>query len=99
MLLRVAGIGLPGILDFLNGRFFLKGYKNSGKMAVGHRHADALGGDGREEVAGTISVSVSVPQIFSGSRSLFSSSPPMNGMTLSTISGQVSKFLPAPEMA
>ena len=38
-------------------------------------------------------------QIFSGSFSLFSSSPPMNGMTLSTISGQLLKVLPAPEMA
>ena len=40
-----------------------------------------------------------VPQTFSGSFSLFSSSPPMNGITLSTISGQSLKVLPAPEMA
>ena len=39
------------------------------------------------------------PQTFSGSRSDFSSSPGMNGMTLSTISGQVSNVLPAPEIA
>ncbi len=36
------------------------------------------------------------PQIFIGSCSDFSSSPLMNGMTLSTISGQVSKVFPAP---
>ena len=50
-------------------------------------------------VAGTILPSTMRPQIFSGSCSLFSSSPLMNGMTLSTISGQVAKVLPAPEIA
>src|SRR5690242_16603781 len=39
------------------------------------------------------------PQIFIGSFSLFSSSPPMNGITLSTISSQVRSVLPAPETA
>ncbi len=39
------------------------------------------------------------PHTFSGSFSLFSSSPPMKGITLSTISGQSWKVLPAPEMA
>ena len=39
------------------------------------------------------------PQSFKGSCSLFSSSPPMYGMTLSRISGKVSKVLPAPEIA
>ena len=39
------------------------------------------------------------PHTFIGSISLFSSSPPMKGMTLSTISGQSLKVLPAPEMA
>ena len=43
--------------------------------------------------------SFTFPQSFKGSRSDFSSSPPMYGMTLSTISGHVSKFLPAPDMA
>ena len=41
----------------------------------------------------------SVPQIFMGSCSLFSSSPLMNGMRLSTISGQLSKVFPAPLIA
>ena len=39
------------------------------------------------------------PQILSGSLSLYSSSPLMNGITLSSISGQLSKVLPAPEIA
>ena len=39
------------------------------------------------------------PQIFMGSCSDFSSSPLMKGMRLSTISGQLSKVFPAPEIA
>jgi hypothetical protein len=39
------------------------------------------------------------PQIFKGSLSLFSSSPFINGITLSIISGQLSKVLPAPDIA
>ena len=39
------------------------------------------------------------PQIFIGSFWLFSSSPPMKGITLSPISGQVSSVLPAPDSA
>ena len=50
-------------------------------------------------VAFTILPSRIVPQILSGSVSLFSSSPLMNGITLSTISGQVSNVLPAPDSA
>ena len=38
-------------------------------------------------------------QLIQGACSDFSSSPPMKGMRLSTISGHVSKFLPAPEIA
>ena len=50
-------------------------------------------------VALTILPSTIEPQILSGSCSLFSSSPLMNGITLSTISGQLSNVLPAPEIA
>ena len=39
------------------------------------------------------------PHSLSGSRSLFSSSPPMYGMMFSTISGQDLKSFPAPEIA
>ena len=49
--------------------------------------------------AGTICPSNSLPQILRGSNSLFSSSPLMNGMTLSIISGHDANVLPAPEMA
>ena len=41
----------------------------------------------------------SEPQIFIGSCSDFSSSPLMKGMRLSTMSGQLSKVFPAPEIA
>ena len=51
------------------------------------------------ELALTMRPSSSLPQILSGSCSLFSSSPEMKGMTLSRISGMVAKVLPAPEMA
>jgi hypothetical protein len=49
--------------------------------------------------AGTIRPSFIEPQIFMGSFSLFSSSPLMKGMRLSTISGQVSNVFPAPLIA
>ena len=39
------------------------------------------------------------PHIFMGSISLFSSSPRMKGITLSSISGQSLNVLPAPDMA
>ena len=55
------------------------------------------------EMAGPLAFMIpstsTVPQTFSGSCSLFSSSPPMKGITLSTISGQSLNVLPAPEMA
>ena len=41
----------------------------------------------------------SLPQILKGSCSLFSSSPPIYGITLSDISGQSLNVLPAPEIA
>jgi hypothetical protein len=47
----------------------------------------------------TIAPSTTWPQILRGSCSLFSSSPLMYGMTLSTISGHDAKVLPAPEIA
>src|SRR5512146_880364 len=50
-------------------------------------------------VAATICPFWIVPQTLSGSFSLFSSSPLMKGMTLSTISGHDSNVLPAPEIA
>jgi hypothetical protein len=50
-------------------------------------------------VAAWILPSTIVPQILSGSCSDFSSSPLISGMTLSTISGQLSNVLPAPEIA
>ena len=72
--------------------------------------AAALGGlafdfgtaDATDEVDGVafwIPPSPRRPQILSGSRSLFSSSPLMNGITLSTISGQLANVFPAPLMA
>ena len=50
-------------------------------------------------VAAWILPPVIEPQILSGSVSDFASSSLMNGITLSIISGQVSKVLPAPESA
>jgi len=50
-------------------------------------------------VAVTIFPSLTWPHTLSGSCSLFSSSPLMKGMTLSTISGQLSNVFPAPEIA
>ena len=49
--------------------------------------------------AGTMRPFSMRPQILRGSCSLFSSSPEIKGITLSRISGMVSKVLPAPEMA
>ena len=47
----------------------------------------------------TISPFSMCPKTFSGSISLFSSSPPIYGITFPTISGQSLKFLPAPLIA
>ncbi len=49
--------------------------------------------------AGTITPFSIVPQIRSGSFSLFSSSPPIYGIILPSISGQSANVLPAPEIA
>jgi len=50
-------------------------------------------------VAGTITPSSILPHSLSGSFSLFSSSPPMYGIMLCSISGQSLNVFPAPEIA
>lgn len=76
----------------------LEFHKDRGHVPVLTGDPEALGGDRRTlRLDDFISLDMS-PELQRLS-SLFSSSPPMYGITLSTISGQVAKVLPAPEMA
>jgi len=66
-------------------------------MSVQYRNTKTLTGDNR--LAGTITPSSILPHSLNGSFSLFSSSPPIYGMILCSISGQSLNVFPAPEIA